>query len=114
MMWPEEATMRFRPYHPDRAYLLPPSVADELGGDHLCFWVTQQTTEHAALLPTLEGVRQRCGETPAQVSADSDFFALAPQRELERQGVDAYVPGSTTAYNLTRWWNVLRAAGQSG
>jgi len=151
--------------------------------------VTQQTTDHAALLPMVEGVRQRCGETPAQVSADSDFFALSSLQELERQGVDAYVPDSnlarvlnrggrlrgrakhpvhrrmrrklrgqkgrriygkrktliepifgvlkeqrgmrqfrrrglanvavevslaTTAYNLTRWWNVLRVAGQSG
>jgi transposase len=151
--------------------------------------VTQQTTDHAALLPMVEGVRQRCGETPAQVSADSDFFALSPLQELERQGVDAYVPDpnlarvlnrggrlrgrakhpvhrrmrrklrcwkgrriygkrktliepifgilkeqrgmrqfrrrglanvavevslATTAYNLTRLWNVLRAAGQSG
>jgi transposase len=151
--------------------------------------VTQETTDHAALLPMVEGVRQRCGETPAQVSADSDFFALKPLEKLEKQGVDAYVPDSnlarvlnrggrlrgrakhpvhqrmrrklrccqgrriygkrktliepifgvlkeqrgmrqfrrrglanvavevslaTTAYNLTRWWNVLQAAGRSG
>ena len=31
--------MRFLPYHPDRAYLLPPSVKDVLGEDHLCFFV---------------------------------------------------------------------------
>jgi transposase len=30
---------RFLPYHPDQAYLLPPSVKDELGSDHLCFFV---------------------------------------------------------------------------
>jgi len=30
---------RFLPYHPDQAYLLPPSVGDELGPDHLCFFV---------------------------------------------------------------------------
>jgi len=30
---------RFLPYSPDQAYLLPPSVKDELGGDHLCFFV---------------------------------------------------------------------------
>lgn len=151
--------------------------------------VTQETTDHAALRPMVEGVQQRCGATPARVSADSDFFALSPLQELEKQGVDAYVPDSnlarvlnrggrlrgrakhpvhrrmrrklrgpkgrtiygkrktliepifgvlkeqrgmrqfrrrglanvavelslaTTAYNLTRWWNVLRAAGQSG
>jgi len=151
--------------------------------------VTQQSTDHAALTPMVEGVQQRGGETPAQVSADSDFFALSPLEELEKQGVDAYVPDSnlarvlnrggrlrgrakhpvhqrmrrkfrcpkgrtiygkrktliepifgvlkeqrgmrqlrrrglanvavevslaTTAYHLTRWWNVLVGAGQSG
>jgi len=30
---------RFRVYSPDQAYLLPPSVQDELGSDHLCFFV---------------------------------------------------------------------------
>ncbi len=30
---------RFKPYSPDQAYLLPPSVRDELGADHLCFFV---------------------------------------------------------------------------
>jgi transposase len=30
---------RFKEYRPDQAYLLPPSVADELGKDHLCFFI---------------------------------------------------------------------------
>ena len=30
---------RFKLYSPDQAYLLPPSVRDELGGHHLCFFV---------------------------------------------------------------------------
>ncbi len=30
---------RFMDYSPDQAYLLPPSVRDELGADHLCFFV---------------------------------------------------------------------------
>lgn len=30
---------RFKPYSPEQAYLLPPSVRDELGSDHLCFFV---------------------------------------------------------------------------
>jgi transposase/IS5 family transposase len=30
---------RFLPYNPEQAYLLPPSVKDELGGEHLCFFV---------------------------------------------------------------------------
>ncbi len=30
---------RFLPYSPEQAYLLPPSVKDELGADHLCFFM---------------------------------------------------------------------------
>lgn len=30
---------RFLPYNPEQAYLLPPSVKDELGADHLCFFI---------------------------------------------------------------------------
>ena len=30
---------RFKIYNPDQAYLLPPSVRDELGEEHLCFFV---------------------------------------------------------------------------
>src|SRR5262249_30343948 len=30
---------RFLPYNPEQAYLLPPSVKDELGEDHLCFFI---------------------------------------------------------------------------
>ena len=33
--------MRFLPYEPDQAWLLPPSVQDVLGSDHLCFFVHQ-------------------------------------------------------------------------
>jgi transposase len=32
---------RYKPYSPEQAYLLPPNVADELGSDHLCFFVRQ-------------------------------------------------------------------------
>jgi len=31
--------MRFLPYSPDQAYLLPPSVKDILGEEHLCFFL---------------------------------------------------------------------------
>ena len=33
--------MTFLPYEPDQAWLLPPSVKDVLGDDHLCFFVHQ-------------------------------------------------------------------------
>jgi len=31
--------MKYLPYNPDQAYLLPPSVAEVLGEDHICFFV---------------------------------------------------------------------------
>lgn len=39
---------RFLPYAPEQAYLLPPSVQDELGKDHLCFFI-HQAVEHLDL-----------------------------------------------------------------
>ena len=30
---------RFKSYSPEQCYLLPPSVQDELSGDHLCFFL---------------------------------------------------------------------------
>jgi transposase len=32
---------RFKDYSPDQGYLLPPNVQDELGADHLCFFIRQ-------------------------------------------------------------------------
>src|ERR1700677_349753 len=32
---------RYFPYSPEQGYLLPPNVAEELGSDHLCFFVRQ-------------------------------------------------------------------------
>ena len=64
--------------------------------------ITQEATDSAALLPTVEAVQQRCGESPGQVSADSGFFTLGCLRELEKQKVEAYVPDSNLARVLNR------------
>src|SRR5258708_39609818 len=39
---------RFLPCQTDQAYLVPPSVKDELGEDHLCFFL-HQAVEHMEL-----------------------------------------------------------------
>lgn len=39
---------RFLPYAPEQAYLLPPSVQDELGKNHLCFFI-HEAVEHLDL-----------------------------------------------------------------
>jgi transposase len=64
--------------------------------------VTQETTDSNALLPTLEGVKQRCGQFPEKTVADSGFFALDPLQELEKQKLDVYVPDSNLARVLNR------------
>ena len=33
--------MKFLPYNPEQAYLLPPSVREVLGEDHICFLCTK-------------------------------------------------------------------------
>ena len=50
---------RFLPYNPDQAYLLPPSVKDELGADHLCFFirdVVRRFGMEVLSLPTGQGL----------------------------------------------------------
>src|ERR1700694_2184242 len=39
---------RFLPYEPEQGYLLPPSVREELGSDHLCFFI-HEAVEHMDL-----------------------------------------------------------------
>ena len=63
--------------------------------------VTQQTRDHAALLPMVDLVEQQCGERPQRTSADSGFFSLDNLKALEERKMDAYVPDS----NLARWLN---------
>jgi transposase len=49
--------MRFLPYDPDQAYLLPPSVKDVLGKEHLCFFVHRVVEQL-----DLRGFEQEYGE----------------------------------------------------
>jgi transposase len=63
--------------------------------------VTQETNDNEALLPMVEAVRRHCRRRPRCVSADSGFFSIDTLKELEEEGIDAYVPDS----NLARWLN---------
>ncbi len=72
--------------------------------DHLIVeqQVGQETADNASLLVMLEGVEQRCGQTPQKLSADSGFFSLPNLGALEERGIDAYVPDSNLARVLNR------------
>ena len=62
--------------------------------------VTQNQHDVHALLPMVEEVERQCGSPPEQVLADAGFFSLANVEELERRGIDAYVPDSNLACEL--------------
>jgi transposase len=63
---------------------------------------TRATTDRDALRPTLEGVKQRCGEFPGKTVADTGFFALDRLRQAEKQGLDVYAPDPFLAHALNR------------
>jgi transposase/IS5 family transposase len=70
--------------------------------DH--FIVAQRVTQNGhdvhALVPMVEAVEQQCRVRPQQVLADSGFFSLENVRELERRGIEAWVPDSNLAREL--------------
>ena len=62
--------------------------------------VTQNTADNHSLLPTIDQTRQRCGDAPGQVLADSGFFSVANLEQMEEQNPDGYVPDSNLAQAL--------------
>jgi len=80
------------------------TVAMAVSEDHLIVEqrVTQEATDNASLLPLVEAVEQRCGESPQKVTADSGFFSLQNLQGLEARGIEGYVPDSNLARELKR------------
>lgn len=70
--------------------------------DHLIVGqrVTQNATDNASLLPMIAEVQKQCGDRPEEVVADSGFFSLDNLEELERRGIEGYVPDSNLAREL--------------
>jgi hypothetical protein len=62
--------------------------------------VTQNAADNHSLLPMIEQTRERCGDAPGQVLADSGFFSVANLEQIEQQNLDAYVPDSNLAQAL--------------
>lgn len=80
---------RFKPYSPDQAYLLPPSVKDELGEGHLCF-VVQKLVGRMDLSPFEQAYSASGGELYAPELMLSVWLyayatGLTSGRELERR-----------------------------
>jgi IS5 family transposase len=72
--------------------------------------VGQNATDYETLVPVAEAVKERCGEPPRQVSADSGFFTLRNVHALEAQGLDVYLPDPVLARELNTGRRVKRAA----
>ena len=87
-----------------RGYVLGYTVTMAASEDHLIVEqrVSQKATDNGLLVPVVEAVKRRCGESPGRVSADSGFFVLADLKVLAQQKIDAYVPDSNLARVLNR------------
>jgi transposase len=77
---------RFLEYHPEQAYLLPPSVQDELGEDHLCFFLRKVVARL-----DLSGFEQAYGEEGGAVYAPELMLSV---------WLYAYALGITSARRL--------------
>lgn len=78
------------------------TVALAVSEDHVIVEqrVTQEATDNASLLPVIEAVERRCGETPQRVSGDCGFFSLENLKGLEARGIEGYVPDANLAREL--------------
>jgi transposase len=62
--------------------------------------VTQNQTDNGSLLAMVAEVERRCRAKPEKVLADSGFYSGANLDELQRQGIDGYIPDSNLAHEL--------------
>jgi transposase len=79
---------RFKVYNPDQAYLLPPSVRDELGEKHLCFFV--------------RGVIERLDMSVFELSYSLEGGELYPPQLMLGVWLYAYALGVTSARHVER------------
>jgi transposase len=87
-----------------KGFVLGYTVTLAASEDHLIVEqrVSQDPTDNGLLPPVVKAVQERCGESPAQVSADSGFFSVESLQSLEAEKIDAYVPDSNLARVMNR------------
>jgi transposase len=83
---------RFRQYNPDQAYFLPPSVRDELGSDHLCFFL-RSVVERLDMTVFVQSYSAEGGELYApelmlSVWLYAYALGITSARQLERRLVE--------------------------
>jgi len=65
--------------------------------------VTQNKADNDSLVPLIDQVEGAYGKTPQVVLADSGFYRNENVEEMERRGIDGYVPDSNLARELNGW-----------
>ena len=62
--------------------------------------VTQAANDHASLVPLVDETQRRCGQSPQKVLADAGFYSNRNAEEMEKRGVELYVPDSVLAREM--------------
>jgi IS5 family transposase len=62
--------------------------------------VTQNAADNGSLVPMVEEVERQSGQKVGTVLADAGFFSIENIEELERRGMEVYVPDSNLAREL--------------
>ena len=62
--------------------------------------VTQSKNDNPALVPLVDEVERQCQKRPQRVLADCGFFSNQNLREMEKRGIEAYVPDPHLAREL--------------
>ncbi len=101
--------------HAARGFVLGYTVDLAVSDDHLIVAqrTTQATSDSESLLPLVEQVEQACAARPEQVSADSGFFSVRNLQELERRGIEGYLPDAHLTGELQGRRGPLKMAGDS-
>jgi transposase len=62
--------------------------------------VSQSKTDHEALVPMVDRLQQQYQQRPECVLADTGFFSKSNLEEMQRRGIDAYIPDSNMAKEI--------------
>jgi transposase len=62
--------------------------------------VSQSKTDHQALVPMVDRLEQQYQQRPECVLADTGFFSKSNLEEMERRGIDTYLPDSNMAKEI--------------
>ncbi len=101
--------------HAARGFVLGYTVDLAVSDDHLIVAqrTTQATHDSESLPPLVEQVEQACAARPAEVSADSGFFSVRNLKELERRGIEGFLPDAHLTGELQGRRGPLKMAGDT-